>query len=248
MRRFLLAAALAFASAPPADADTRSGTDAYLRGDYAAAYREFLPETLAGDASAQFNLGFMYLYGWGVAQDYAEAVKWYRRAAEQGDAPAQNNLGIMYADGRGVPQDYIQAHKWYNLAAARYLVEDRDKVVKNRDRVAARMTPAQIAAAQLLAREWQPRAETPRRTPLVEPFDPVGTSLIAVRDPQTLLAALGYDPGPADGIAGAKTRAAIRVFQHGAGLAADGEVSQQVIARARAAVAALRASSPARVD
>jgi len=51
-----------------------------------------------------------------------------------------------------VPQDYAQAHKWFNLAAAS---GDAD-AVSNRDRVAAKMTPAQIAEAQRLASEWKP--------------------------------------------------------------------------------------------
>lgn len=33
---------------------------------------------------AQFNLGELYFYGWGVDQNNAEAIKWYRKAAEQG--------------------------------------------------------------------------------------------------------------------------------------------------------------------
>ena len=39
-----------------------------------------------GVASAQFNLGLIYLEGQGVPQDGAEAVRWYRLAAEQGHA------------------------------------------------------------------------------------------------------------------------------------------------------------------
>ena len=86
-------------------------------------------------------------------------MTWYRKAADQGHAGAQNNLGVMYRDGQGVKQDYVQAHKWLNLAAARYPAsesENRDKSVKNRDLIAAKMTPAQIAEAQKLAREWKP--------------------------------------------------------------------------------------------
>jgi hypothetical protein len=86
--------------------------------------------------------------------------KWYRRAAEQGHALAQFNLGVTYAKGQGVPQDYVQAHKWINLAASRFPAsknEDRDKAVTARDVVAAKMTQAQIAEAQMLAREWVPK-------------------------------------------------------------------------------------------
>ncbi len=82
----------------------------------------------------------------------------YGLAAEQGDARAQSNLGLMYVGSLGVPQDYVQAHMWLDLAASRFPSgEDRDKALKERDRVAKKMTPAQISEAQKLAREWKPK-------------------------------------------------------------------------------------------
>ena len=78
-------------------------------------------------------------------------------AAEQGNAAAQYNIGVMYYKGQGVPQDYVQAHMWFNLAASRLEAEKRNEAVKNRDIIASRMTPAQIAEAQRLAREWKPK-------------------------------------------------------------------------------------------
>ena len=100
----------------------------------------------------------MYYNGQGVPQDYAQAVNWYRKAADQGDANAQRNLGNMYEDGRGVPRDYIQAHMWRNLAAS-HLTDptNRANAVKNRDTVAAKMTPAQIGEAQRLVSAWKPK-------------------------------------------------------------------------------------------
>jgi len=71
----------------------------------------------AGDADAQYNLGFMYANGQGVPLDDAEAVRWYRLAADQGHAPAQANLGKMYAIGAGVQQDDAVAAQWLQLAA-----------------------------------------------------------------------------------------------------------------------------------
>ena len=59
----------------------------------------------------------------------------------------------MYDNGRGVLQDYVRAHMWYNLAAA----QGNKPATKNRDLLAKRMTPAQIAEAQKLAREWRPK-------------------------------------------------------------------------------------------
>ena len=120
--------------------------------DYAEAMKWFRKAADQGDSAAQYNLGVMYANGEGVPQDYAEALKWYRKAADQGHARAQHNLGVMYRDGQGVPQDYVRAHMWFNLAATK---GDKD-AVKNRDIAAAKMTPAQIAEAQKLAREWKP--------------------------------------------------------------------------------------------
>ena len=82
--------------------------------------------------------------------DYATALKEYRPLAEQGHAAAQYNLGLMYANGKGVPQDYVQAHMWFNIAAA----QDNENAREQRDIVAKRITPAQVAEAQALAREW----------------------------------------------------------------------------------------------
>ena len=113
-----------------------------------------------GDAAAQLNLGNMYAEGQGVPQDSAEAAKWYHRAAEQGYAQAQYNLGLWYANGEGGVQDNISAHMWFNLAAARFPSSDtrnRELAVRNRDVVAGRMTPEQVAEAQRLAREWRPK-------------------------------------------------------------------------------------------
>jgi TPR repeat protein len=71
----------------------------------------------AGNASAQYSLGNMYVNGRGVPEDDAEAVRWYRLAADQGVAEAQYNLGGMYDYGLGVPEDYGEALRWYRLAA-----------------------------------------------------------------------------------------------------------------------------------
>ena len=108
-----------------------------------------------GHASAQVSLGAMYADGRGVPQDGAAAVAWYCRAAEQGHASAQVSLGALYADGgSGVPQNLVEGHTWLNLAASRLTGEQREEAVTARDRVAERMTPADLSEAQHRAREW----------------------------------------------------------------------------------------------
>ena len=74
-------------------------------------------------------------------------------AAEQGYADGQLMLGASYKFGEGVPQDYVQAHMWFNLAAANGNVV----AIEARNRIAASMTPEQIAEAQKLARKWKPK-------------------------------------------------------------------------------------------
>ena len=76
-------------------------------------------------------------------------MKWYRLSAEQGNATAQTNMGLLYVKGQGVIQDYVRAHMWWKIAAS----SGNKTASKNRDIVAKRMTPAQIADAQKLARE-----------------------------------------------------------------------------------------------
>ena len=124
--------------------------------DYTEALKWYHLAAAQGEAPAQHNLGNLYAEGRGVPQDYAEALKWFRLAAAQGDALAQYHLGLMYAKGYGVPQNHIEAHKWFNLAAASSTSKpNRDRAVEARDKLAARMTPAQLAEAQKLAREWK---------------------------------------------------------------------------------------------
>ena len=65
-------------------ADLQKGLDAANRGDFATALREWRPLAEQGDASAQNNLGFMYVYGKGVLQDYVRAHMWFNIAASSG--------------------------------------------------------------------------------------------------------------------------------------------------------------------
>ena len=95
--------------------DARS---AYERGDYSAAYEGFLSLAETGNLDAQFELGYIYDFGEGVAENDSEAVKWWHRAAEQDHRPSQLMLGIKYRSGAGIPHDYTLARRWLRRAAA----------------------------------------------------------------------------------------------------------------------------------
>jgi uncharacterized protein len=135
----------------------------YARGDegvgknYPEALRLYRLSAAGDNAWSQFALGYMYERGEGVEQDYAEAAKWYRLEAAHTEASSLTStvrdvLGKMYEEGRGVPQDYERAHMWFNLAAL-----SGEYGIVDRDRIAQKMTPQQIAEAQKLARECQQR-------------------------------------------------------------------------------------------
>jgi uncharacterized protein len=107
-----------------------------------------------GNVIAQNNLGAIYASGDGVPQDYAKAITFLRKSADKGDAIAEDNLGLMYADGSGLPQDITQAFAWFNLSASHAEdAETRETAIQDRDRVAAKMTPVEIADAQRRAQE-----------------------------------------------------------------------------------------------
>lgn len=93
------------------------GYQSYLKGDYAAAFEEWLPLAELGDAEAQFNLGVMYDEGAGRPRDLAIAAQWYRMAAKQGFLDAQTNLGMMYYHGQGVDRNLTEAARWFRMAA-----------------------------------------------------------------------------------------------------------------------------------
>jgi len=124
MRRYLVLplaiclALLVTAGVARAADDWATAAAAYRRGDYVTVVRIMKKLAQQGSASAQNQLGVMYVRGLGVRRNYAEAVKWYRQAAAQGNAKAQYNLGVCYDVGQGVPRSLPEAVKWWRKAAA----------------------------------------------------------------------------------------------------------------------------------
>ena len=160
-RRFIaLRLSVAFALsmtwlAAPAWAEFQVGMDAYNRGDFKTALREWQPMAEQGDARAQFYFGLLYENGDGVPLDYAKARQWYEKAAVQGDAKAQLYLGLQSSFGQGVPMDLVDAYMWYSLAAG----NGNAHAPGYRADLSRQMTPAQIAEAQKRAREWKPKGK-----------------------------------------------------------------------------------------
>ena len=208
-----------------------------------------------GDARAQFNLGIMYELGEGVPKDDRQAVNWYQQAAEQGHAKAQFGLGSMFAAGSGIAQDNLRAYAWFNLAATRGDERVRHLAVRRRAALLEEMGTAQVVEAQLLSgliadridRAAGIRVDAPQPDP---PGNPAPSNVEqdktpaaadrqqeTVRQSQLYLAALGFEPGPADGLIGRRTRDAVQKFQRQAGLTPTGRITEELLLLLQTAVA-----------
>lgn len=176
----------------------------------------------------------------------AEALEQWRVAADDGDSRAMLALGRLYEMGMGTPQNYILAHMWFNLAASRGEMD----AVAAREALAARMTPQQVAEAQERASQWRPSdsagadAQEVAAAPSAPATEDAGPPPVeALREAQALLAALGYDPGPADGIWGRRSIQAYRSFLRDAGQPPAEVLTPQAL-HAMRAIAERQGSAP----
>ncbi|PLX37508.1 MAG: hypothetical protein C0606_04180 [Hyphomicrobiales bacterium] len=193
-----------------------------------------------GNIKAMHNLAVLYAEGADGAPDLTAAAKWFQSAAERGVRDSQFNLGILHTRGLGVKQDLPTAYKWFALAA---IGGDAD-AGKKRDEIANALDRQGLAAARLAVETWRPKsieeaannpkAPDPRwgakperqaaAAPAAAAMAPAGETGPMIQQAQTLLAQLGYDPGPADGVPGPRTRDAVKAFQKAIGANATGRV------------------------
>ncbi len=124
--------------------------------------KRLLQAAEAGDARAQCNLGILYDNGlddngYVVEGNRPQAVRWLLAAAEQGLSRAQVKLAEVYADGPDRSDSHAAACGWFLLAAMGLRGIHLHKARSGYARVAAHLTPAQIAQARRFARDWTPR-------------------------------------------------------------------------------------------
>lgn len=122
----------------------------------------------SGDAAAQFNLGVLSDgrlddNGYAIEGNRAEALKWLLAAAEQGLPRAQSRLAELYAGGPNASEDFVNACAWFLLATKNSRGIHRHQARSGYERVATRLTPAQLTEAKRLAGLW--RAQRNHETP-----------------------------------------------------------------------------------
>lgn len=208
-----------------------------------------------GHVKAMHNLAVLSIIGSGKSADYLASAKWFAKAAESGLRDSQYNLAILYERGFGVEKDAAKAYQWYTLAAkagdanAAAKRDELARTLPDADRKSAERTLALWAAAPVdeavnrVAPE-PPVEEVRKAEAAIEPkapsaqimktawstdIAPRNNNLVA--EAQRLLGRLGYKPGPADGVMGRRTEAAIREFEKRIGLRPTGQVNEALLAR-----------------
>ena len=71
------------------------GKRLFEEGYYKRAMKQLLPLACDGNAPAQYAVGYMYYYGYGVAQDTDVGFFWISRAAEKNFIPAINAIKLI---------------------------------------------------------------------------------------------------------------------------------------------------------
>jgi uncharacterized protein len=124
LSKLALAACAWAAFASPALADVKAGVDAWSRGEYDAAVKQWRDPALKGDPDAQFNMGQAYKMGRGVQADFNVALDWYKRAAAQGHLQAADSYGhlLHYQNRVKEALPYLEASALRSDPRAQYLL------------------------------------------------------------------------------------------------------------------------------
>ena len=114
-----------------AEEESQSASEAMQAGNYAVAYCLWLPEAKAGDSMAQYNIGWMYHNGYGLAIDDKQAQYWWQLAADQGHTEAQFALAMLYTQGTEQVKKSVEDAIPYYLEAAHGGHEDARLVLRS---------------------------------------------------------------------------------------------------------------------
>lgn len=106
-------------SAVPGQDLVVSARDAFARGDYAAAARDWHMAAKAGNGAAMYNLGVMALTGKGAPKDAAAAARWFKASADAGHAGGMVNWALCRLNGFGTAKDEGDGVGWLQKAADR---------------------------------------------------------------------------------------------------------------------------------
>lgn len=106
-------------SAQPGQELVVAARDAFARGDYRTAARDWAAAANAGNGAAMYNLGVMSLTGKGAAKDVNAAAKWFKSSADAGHSGGMVNWALCRLNGFGTAKDERDGFAWLQRAADR---------------------------------------------------------------------------------------------------------------------------------
>lgn len=104
-------------SAQPGQDLVVSARDAFGKGDYAAAARDWNTAAKSGNGAAMYNLGVMSLTGKGAPKDVNAAAKWFKASADAGHSGGMVNWALCRLNGFGAAKDEADGFRWLQTAA-----------------------------------------------------------------------------------------------------------------------------------
>lgn len=185
-----------------------------------------------GHVKSMHNLGVIYASN-GEHQDLTLAAEWFKRGADYGVKDSQVNIGILYARGDGVDRNLVESYKWFAIAAK----NGDNGAADMRDQVLNALPQTAAESAQISVDNWQALPVDVLVNDVQVPDswngEDTNTASIdvrkAIRNIQAILNNNGFDAGPADGVIGKQTIAAIKQFQAAIGMEPNGEVSDELV-------------------
>lgn len=79
--------------------ELQQGKREFSQGMYKRARMWLYPLAADGNAEAEYGVGYMYYYGFGVTQDTDTGLFWISRSADQHYPPAIQALGVIHKQG-----------------------------------------------------------------------------------------------------------------------------------------------------
>lgn len=161
----------------------------------------------SGHVLANRDLGMIYMSGkHGLEKSVPRALPYFEMAASKNDDVSVLALAMIYGSGMGMEKNSVQAARWFAKGQELGLPIPADM-----------SNPDVISGLSPLPESTKKASATPT------------DSKNMVQEAQSMLTKLGYNPGPADGVAGKKTRQAVRDFQKKRKLAVTGEINAQLL-------------------
>lgn len=178
-----------------------------LQDDPKRAVEWYSMASAMGHIGAQYQLGDAYLNGRGTAKEPGWGMMWVERAARAGHVEAQFAMSTALATGLTGAVQREDALVWALIAQS----NNREGLNSVISALKARMMPGAIRNAQQRAANWSDA-----------PADEAKYDRATLRFAQYALGRLGFEPGPADGIPGVRSEAAIAAFRADNGLGEGG--------------------------